>query len=45
MAGERHGPPEDCGGTPGFYNLLEALSSHGCFSRAQRAPRRSRSRR
>ena len=24
LAGERHGPPEDCGGLPGFYNLLEA---------------------
>jgi hypothetical protein len=24
--GERHGPPEDCGGIPGFYNLLEALA-------------------
>jgi hypothetical protein len=26
LAGERHGPPEDCGGIPGFYNLLEAVS-------------------
>ena len=26
LAGERHGPPEDCGGLPGFYNLLEAIS-------------------
>ena len=26
MAGERHGPPEDCGGIPGFYSLLEAIS-------------------
>ncbi len=26
FAGERHGPPEDCGGVPGFYNLLEAIS-------------------
>ena len=25
LAGERHGPPEDCGGIPGFYNLLEAI--------------------
>jgi hypothetical protein len=25
VAGERHGPPEDCGGIPGFYNLLEAI--------------------
>ena len=26
LAGERHGPPEDCGGIPGFYNFLEAIS-------------------
>jgi len=26
VAGERHGPPEDCGGVPGFYNLLEAIA-------------------
>ena len=25
LAGERHAPPEDCGGIPGFYNLLEAI--------------------
>lgn len=25
VAGERCGPPEDCGGLPGFYNLLEAM--------------------
>jgi hypothetical protein len=25
LAGERHTPPEDCGGIPGFYNLLEAI--------------------
>ncbi len=25
--GKRHGPPEDCGGVPGFYNLLEAISN------------------
>lgn len=23
--GKLHGPPEDCGGVPGFYNLLEAI--------------------
>ncbi len=23
--GKRHGPPEDCGGIPGYYNLLEAI--------------------
>jgi len=23
--GKRHAPPEDCGGVPGFYNLLEAI--------------------
>ena len=27
VAGERHGPPEDCGGIPGFYNLLEAIGN------------------
>ena len=26
MGGKRHGPPEDCGGTAGYYHLLEALS-------------------
>jgi hypothetical protein len=25
VAGERRGPPEDCGGVPGFERLLEAL--------------------
>jgi len=24
VAGERHCPPEDCGGIPGFYDMLEA---------------------
>ncbi|RAK61901.1 plasmid pRiA4b ORF-3 family protein, partial [Phenylobacterium kunshanense] len=24
LAGERNGPPEDCGGVPGFYDLLDA---------------------
>jgi Plasmid pRiA4b ORF-3-like protein len=26
LTGERHGPPEDCGGIPGFYNLLGEIS-------------------
>lgn len=26
VAGERSAPPEDCGGLPGFYDLLEAMS-------------------
>src|SRR5271157_172409 len=26
MGGKRHGPPEDCGGAPGYYHLREALS-------------------
>jgi hypothetical protein len=26
VAGKRRGPPEDCGGVHGFYNLLEAIS-------------------
>src|SRR5262249_12024171 len=25
IGGERNGPPEDCGGIPGFYELLEAI--------------------
>jgi hypothetical protein len=25
VGGKRHGPPEDCGGVPGFYNLLAAI--------------------
>ena len=29
VAGERNGPPEDCGGLPGFYNLLEARADPG----------------
>jgi hypothetical protein len=26
IAGERNGPPEGCGGVPGFYGVLEALA-------------------
>ena len=26
VAGERNGPPEDCGGIPGFYDKLEAAA-------------------
>ena len=26
IGGERNGPPEDCGGIPGFYEWLEAIS-------------------
>lgn len=26
VAGERNGPPEDCGGIPGFYAMLDALA-------------------
>jgi Plasmid pRiA4b ORF-3-like protein len=26
IGGEQNGPPEDCGGIPGFYELLEALA-------------------
>ena len=25
VAGKLQGPPEDCGGIPGYYNLLEAI--------------------
>ena len=26
IGGEQNGPPEDCGGIPGFYEWLEAIS-------------------
>jgi Plasmid pRiA4b ORF-3-like protein len=26
MGGKRHGPPEDCGGVPGYHHLMEVLS-------------------
>ncbi len=29
IAGALAGPPEDCGGVPGFYNLLDALQDPG----------------
>jgi pRiA4b ORF-3-like protein len=25
IGGKQHAPPEDCGGVPGFYNLLDAI--------------------
>ena len=30
LAGERTCPPENCGGVPGYYNLLEIMSDPGC---------------
>jgi len=27
VEGKRHGPPEDCGGVPGYYSLLEAIGN------------------
>jgi len=29
IGGERNAPPEDCGGTPGFYNKLDILADQG----------------
>ncbi|HEY7246476.1 MAG TPA: plasmid pRiA4b ORF-3 family protein [Xanthobacteraceae bacterium] len=34
IAGERRGPPEDCGGIPGFYELLDAIADPSHPSRA-----------
>jgi hypothetical protein len=34
IGGERNGPPEDCGGIPGFYELLEAISDPTHLSHA-----------
>src|SRR3546814_15855135 len=29
IGGERNAPPEDCGGVPGFHQLLDAMSDPG----------------
>jgi hypothetical protein len=34
IGGERNGPPEDCGGIPGFYELLEAIADPTHLSHA-----------
>ena len=28
LAGKRACPPEDCGGTPGYYNILRVMKNH-----------------
>ena len=46
IAGERNGPPEDCGGIPGFYELLEAITdpAHPSHAHLKEWARRLRSR-
>ena len=29
VGGKLQGPPDDCGGMPGYYNLLEAIRDSG----------------
>ena len=36
IGGERNGPPEDCGGIPGFYELLDAITDPKHPSHAHR---------
>ena len=45
IGGERNGPPEDCGGIPGFYEWLAAISdpTHEGHARGQRMGGRIRS--
>jgi hypothetical protein len=35
VGGERNGPPEDCGGVPGFYDKLDALADPDHPDRAE----------
>ena len=37
IGGEQNGPPEDCGGIPGFYELLQAIAdpAHPNHARAK----------